>query len=127
MRTANKFKVSVTNDVVSVQKPLPDLRPTDTVKRATSLLEIDLEALRVAKRERDAAELHIAHLTARIKHFLGDATALLDTTGTELLATYRQDAAVERFDAAAFQAAHPKLWHKFVRTVPGNRPLKTKN
>lgn len=121
----SKFAAVMKNGSLAVEKALPDLRPTDVAKRATLPIARHATELCQAKRERDAAQLAVELSTGLVKKFLGDATVLLDPTGTELLATYRPSKPQMVLDEEALKAAHPKIYAKFLKPAV-RRPLLTK-
>ncbi len=83
----------------------------------------ELRALRAQREQLDAAE---AALKARLMGALGEADTLVDASG-HALATWRAVKPARRFDAAAFEAAHPALYREFLRTGESGRQFRLKD
>lgn len=75
--------------------------------------------LKGVKDEIAALEEQKEELEARIKLGFGDAEAI--SYGGQTLATWKAPKDSEKFDAKAFQAAHPDLAREFTKTVTGAR------
>ncbi|WP_028998134.1 YqaJ viral recombinase family nuclease [Azohydromonas australica] len=97
----------------------------DLVMADTDVLRAvhELRAIRAQRERLDAAE---AALKARLMGVLGEADTLVDTTG-HALATWRAVKPARRFDAAAFEAAHPELYREFLRTGEPSRQFRLKD
>jgi predicted phage-related endonuclease len=83
----------------------------------------ELHAIRAQREQLDATE---AALKARLMGALGEADTLVDATG-QTLATWKATRPVRRFDAAAFEAAHPALYREFLRTGEPGRQFRLKD
>lgn len=75
--------------------------------------------LKSVRRELDALKERKAVLEDKIKLAFGDAEAL--TYGDATLATWKAGKDQERFDAKAFQTAHPDLYREFIKPVAASR------
>jgi predicted phage-related endonuclease len=75
--------------------------------------------LKSVRRELDALKERKAVLEDKIKFAFGDAEAL--TYGNATLATWKAGKDQERFDAKAFQTAHPDLYREFIKPVAASR------
>lgn len=118
-KPTNDRYVSITTTVL-----IPDLLPKDKTILATPVIEKEVVKWVEAKQERKKSELTEKAKTSLIKEFMQDATALLNASGTALLATYREHPC-EKFDEAKFSRDHPKLYKKYLKNEP-QRPLKVK-
>ncbi|MDZ5459257.1 YqaJ viral recombinase family nuclease [Azohydromonas lata] len=83
----------------------------------------ELRAIRAQREQLDAAE---AALKARLMGALREADTLVDATG-HTLATWKATKPARRFDAAAFEAAHPELYREFLRTGEPGRQFRLKD
>lgn len=79
-----------------------------------------VETLRAIKLEREALEASEETAKAAVMKALGECDTLADATGKALV-TWRASAAPQRFDAAAFKAAHPDLHAQFLKTGEASR------
>jgi putative phage-type endonuclease len=77
--------------------------------------------LKDVKKELDAIEKRKEELEAKLKMGFGDAEAL--SYGGQTIATWKAPKASEKFDAKAFQAAHPDLAKPFIVPTQGARRL----
>ena len=80
--------------------------------------------LKQVKKELSALDERKEELEGRIKVCFGDAEAI--SYGGQTLATWKSNKDSEKFDAKAFQAAHPDLAREFTKTVSGARVLRLK-
>lgn len=80
--------------------------------------------LKGVKKELSALEERKAELEERIKVCFGDAEAI--SYGGQTIATWKSNKDSEKFDAKAFQSAHPDLAQEFTKTVAGARVLRLK-
>ncbi|WP_298236526.1 YqaJ viral recombinase family protein [uncultured Azohydromonas sp.] len=83
----------------------------------------ELHAIKAQREQLDATE---AALKARLMGALGEADTLVDATG-QTLATWKATKPARRFDAAAFEAAHPALYREFLRTGEPGRQFRLKD
>ena len=83
----------------------------------------DLHAIKAQREQLDATE---AALKARLMGALDEADTLVDATG-QTLATWKATKPARRFDAAAFEAAHPALYREFLRTGEPGRQFRLKD
>jgi predicted phage-related endonuclease len=83
----------------------------------------ELHAIKAQREQLDATE---AALKARLMGALGEADTLVDATG-QTLATWKATKPARRFDAAAFEAAHPELFREFLRTGEPGRQFRLKD
>lgn len=83
----------------------------------------ELRAIRAQRERLDTAE---AALKARLMGALREADTLVDATG-HTLATWKATKPARRFDAAAFEAAHPELYREFLRTGEPGRQFRLKD
>lgn len=75
--------------------------------------------LKGVKEELSRLEERKEELEGRIKLGFGDAEAI--SYGGQIIATWKAPKDSEKFDAKAFQAAHPDLAREFTKTVTGAR------
>lgn len=75
--------------------------------------------LKVLKEKMAELEEQKEELEKKIKLCFGDAEAI--SYGGQTIATWKSSQDSEKFDAKAFQAAHPELAKKFTQTVAGTR------
>ncbi|NML16977.1 YqaJ viral recombinase family protein [Azohydromonas caseinilytica] len=83
----------------------------------------ELRAIRAQREQLEAAE---AALKARLMGALGEADTLVDTSG-HTLATWKATKPARRFDATAFEAAHPELYREFLRPGEPCRQFRLKD
>jgi putative phage-type endonuclease len=83
----------------------------------------ELHAIKAQREQLDATE---AALKARLMGALGEADTLMDATG-QILVTWKATKPARRFDAAAFEAAHPALYREFLRTGEPGRQFRLKD
>ena len=92
---------------------------------AGKIIEIDddifnaYNQLKGVKEELSALEEQKEELESRIKLCFGDAEAI--SYGGETIATWKASKDTEKFDAKAFQAAHPDLAKEFTKLTAGTR------
>lgn len=79
-----------------------------------------VQTLRAARDSIKAAEDIEETAKAIVMKALGECDTLVDATGKALV-TWRASAAPQRFDAAAFRAAHPDLHAQFLKTGEPSR------
>lgn len=80
--------------------------------------------LKEVKKELSALDERKTELEERIKVCFGDAEAI--SYGGQTIATWKSNKDSEKFDAKAFQTAHPDLAKEFTNTVAGARILRLK-
>jgi putative phage-type endonuclease len=79
-----------------------------------------IETMRHIKRMRDALDADEERAKAIVLRTLGECDTLLSPSG-KTLATWRASAPPQRFDAAAFKAAHPALAAEFTKAGEPSR------
>jgi hypothetical protein len=83
----------------------------------------ELHAIKAQREHLDATE---GQLKAQLMGALGGADTLVDSTG-QTLATWKATRPARRFDAAAFEAAHPALYRDFLHTGQPGRQFRLKD
>ena len=73
-----------------------------------------IQVLRAIKAQREVLDRQEDAAKAIVMKALGDRDTLVDSTG-RTLCTWKASAPAQRFDAAAFKAAHPELHAQFVK------------
>lgn len=116
---------------VQTRQPLPPsstdeaklMFPTslpDTTVLADSTLEELASLLFRVNSERKQLETEEDKLKAKIQERMGNRSALVDIAGN-ILATWKNDKASQKFDAKLFQQSMPDIYKQFMREVPGPR------
>jgi len=92
----------------------------DKPRIASGEIAAELQHLLIINRAHKENEERIERMKADIQKYLGECDTLVDERGRKL-ATWKTAKGATRFDAKAFEQAHPDLYREFCRPTEGSR------
>lgn len=114
-------------EIVSVDDAITLYGRSSQAGRVTATVEVEeaVNNLREIKERRERLDAAEEHWKAMVLAALGERDTLVDPAG-RVLCTWRASAPVKRFDAKAFESAHPMLYAQFVKACDPVRRLLVK-